>query len=75
MWLRSVVVSEMIGTAMDLGEENEPVTTRLVLHCMGNGSPIFRQQRCSVQPDGVCYVVGSCAADKESNKIGDVICS
>jgi hypothetical protein len=73
--LKGVVVSEMIGTAMDLGEENEPVTTRLVLDCMGNGSPVSRQRRHGMQPDGVCCVVGSCAAglDKESNVIGDAI--
>jgi flavin-dependent dehydrogenase len=73
--LKGVVVSEMIGTAMDLGDENEPVTSRLVLDCMGNGSPISRQQRYGMQPDGVCCVVGSCAAgfDKESNVIGDII--
>jgi lycopene cyclase CruP len=29
--LKGVEVSEMIGTAMDLGDENEPVTARLVL--------------------------------------------
>jgi hypothetical protein len=43
--IKGVVVSEMIGTAMDLGAENEPVTAWLVLNCMGNGSPIYLQQR------------------------------
>jgi flavin-dependent dehydrogenase len=73
--LNGVVVSEILGTAMDLGEESEPVTARLVLDCMGGGSPISRQQRYGVKPDGICCVVGSCAAgfDKESNVMGDII--
>ena len=37
------------------------VHARLVLDCMGNGSPIGKQIRGAVQPDGVCIVVGSCA--------------
>jgi hypothetical protein len=40
------------GSAIDIGPTNEPITTRLVLDCMGNGSPISAQQR----------YVGSCAA-------------
>jgi flavin-dependent dehydrogenase len=73
--LQGVVVSESVGTGIDLGEENEPITARLVLDCMGNGSPISRQQRYGMKPDGICAVVGSCAAgfDKETNLIGDII--
>jgi hypothetical protein len=71
--LKGVVVSEMIGTAMDLGDENEPVTAWLVLNCMSNGSPIYLQQRCGMPPDGV--FVGSRAAgfEKESSVMKDVI--
>ena len=70
-----MVVSESIGAAIDLGEDEEPITSRLVLDCMGNGSPISRQQRYGMKPDGVCCVVGSCASgfDKESNLEGDII--
>lgn len=73
--LKQVVVSESIGAAIDLGEDEEPVTSRLVLDCMGNGSPISRQQRYGMKPDGVCCVVGSCASgfDKETNLEGDII--
>lgn len=73
--LKQVVVSESIGAAIDLGEDEEPITSRLVLDCMGNGSPISRQQRYGMKPDGVCCVVGSCASgfDKESNLEGDII--
>mmetsp|Transcript_17627 Transcript_17627/g.26240 ORF Transcript_17627/g.26240 Transcript_17627/m.26240 type:complete len:671 (-) Transcript_17627:108-2120(-) len=71
-----VVVSELQGAAIDLvGDDVEPLTSRLVLDCMGNASPISRQQRYGMKPDGVCAVVGSCASgfDKETNLIGDII--
>merc|ERR1712085_32205 len=45
------------------------------LDCMGNASPISRQQRYGCKPDGVCAVVGSCAGgyEKETNLMGDII--
>lgn len=72
--LKGVVVSDSLGAAIDMGD-NEPITSRLILDCMGNGSPITRQQRYGLKPDGVCAVVGSCASgfDKETNLIGDII--
>jgi len=73
--IKGIVVSRKLGAALDLGETNEPITSRLVLDCMGNGSPISRQQRYGKKPDGVCCVVGSCAGgfDKETNVKGDII--
>lgn len=73
--LRGVCVSESLGSAVDLGTDHEPITTRLVLDCMGNGSPISAQQRYGLKPDGVCAVVGSCAGgyDATTNKYGDII--
>ncbi|KAL7449105.1 hypothetical protein ACHAWC_001198, partial [Mediolabrus comicus] len=73
--LKGIVISETLGAALDVGEDLDPVTSRLVLDCMGNASPISRQQRYGMQPDGVCAVVGSCAGgfDKESNLLGDII--
>mmetsp|Transcript_26304 Transcript_26304/g.52866 ORF Transcript_26304/g.52866 Transcript_26304/m.52866 type:complete len:665 (-) Transcript_26304:1798-3792(-) len=73
--LRGVAISESIGAAIDMGETEEPITTRLVLDCMGNASPISRQQRYGRKPDGVCAVVGSCAGgfNKETNLLGDII--
>lgn len=73
--LQGVVVSDSLGAAIDLGDDDEPITARLVLDCMGNASPISRQQRFGMKPDGVCAVVGSCASgyDVEDNKIGDII--
>mmetsp|Transcript_11928 Transcript_11928/g.30265 ORF Transcript_11928/g.30265 Transcript_11928/m.30265 type:complete len:790 (+) Transcript_11928:76-2445(+) len=73
--LSGVCVSELVGSAIDLGEEAEPITAKLVLDCMGNASPVSRQQRYGQKADGICCVVGSCAAgyDKESNLFGDII--
>jgi hypothetical protein len=73
--LKGVIVSESLGAAIDMGDDKDPITTRLVLDCMGNASPITRQQRYGLKPDGVCAVVGSCASgyDKETNLIGDII--
>jgi hypothetical protein len=73
--LKGICTSETLGAAVDLGSDDEPVTASLVLDCMGNGSPISRQQRYGMKPDGVCAVVGSCAAgfNKETNLLGDII--
>mmetsp|Transcript_17498 Transcript_17498/g.48318 ORF Transcript_17498/g.48318 Transcript_17498/m.48318 type:complete len:790 (-) Transcript_17498:119-2488(-) len=73
--LSGVCVSELVGSAIDLGEEEEPITARLVLDCMGNASPISAQQRYGQKADGICCVVGSCAGgyEKESNLYGDII--
>jgi hypothetical protein len=73
--IKGLVISRSLGAAVDLGEASKPITSKLVLDCMGNGSPISRQQRYGKTPDGVCCVVGSCAGgfDKESNVRGDII--
>lgn len=73
--IKGIVISDNYGAAIDVGDKEMPVTARLVLDCMGNGSPISRQQRYGMKPDGVCCVVGSCASgfDKTSNTIGDII--
>lgn len=73
--LNGVLVSESAGTAADLGDDEDPITAQLVIDCMGNGSPISRQQRYGLKPDGVCAVVGCCAAgfDAETNLQGDII--
>jgi flavin-dependent dehydrogenase len=49
--------------------------TRLMLDAMGNGSPITKQIRGPVEPDGVCIVVGSCASgfNEANNTYSDVI--
>lgn len=73
--LRGICVSETIGGALDIGEDSDVLTSRLVLDCMGNASPISRQQRIGMKPDGVCAVVGSCASgfDPKTNLVGDII--
>jgi len=73
--LSGICVSELVGSAVDLGEEKEPITARLVLDCMGNASPISAQQRYGQKADGICCVVGSCAGgfEKETNLYGDII--
>ncbi|GAX23163.1 hypothetical protein FisN_33Lh056 [Fistulifera solaris] len=73
--MSGVAISELIGAAVDIGEDKEPITARLIIDCMGNGSPISRQQRHGQKPDGVCVVVGSCASgyDAKTNVIGDLI--
>jgi hypothetical protein len=49
--------------------------SRLVIDAMGNASPIVKQIRGAVEPDGICIVVGSCARgfDPANNTYGDVI--
>mmetsp|Transcript_34903 Transcript_34903/g.98967 ORF Transcript_34903/g.98967 Transcript_34903/m.98967 type:complete len:622 (-) Transcript_34903:425-2290(-) len=50
------------GAALKLDSpERTGITTRLVLDCMGHGSPITRQLRWGKKPDGMCLVVGCCA--------------
>eukprot|EP00877_Chromochloris_zofingiensis_P003085 jgi/Chrzof1/12778/Cz07g07080.t1_CRUP[v5.2] len=51
------------------------IRTRLVLDCMGHASPIVKQIRWGQRPDGVCLVVGGCAAgfDPHNNTTADII--
>jgi hypothetical protein len=73
--IKCISVSSSLGAAVDIGETADPITARLILDCMGNASPISRQQRHGKKPDGVCCVVGSCAGgfDSETNIKGDII--
>lgn len=73
--VKGICVSESDGVALDLGSKQMVVTSRIVLDCMGNASPISRQQRYGQQPDGICVVVGSCAGgyDPKTNINGDII--
>ncbi|KAG5188184.1 hypothetical protein JKP88DRAFT_193455, partial [Tribonema minus] len=67
------------SVAVATGPADKPVTSnvtaRLVLDCMGNGSPMVRQIRWGRKPDGMCLVVGCCARgfDPETNTSGDII--
>ena len=56
------------GVALSLGSDTDnAVTARLVLDCMGHGSPAVRQLRWGHKPDGVCLVVGTCASGFQDN--------
>jgi hypothetical protein len=62
------------GVAAQLGGGRH-LRARLVLDCLGHGSPIARQARGGAKPDGVCLVVGTCARGyaPERNVSADVI--
>ena len=66
------VYSDM--AVIDVGKDKR-ITTRLVIDAMGNGSPISRQIRGPVEPDGICVVVGGCASgfNPSNNTYSDVI--
>lgn len=51
------------------------VSCRLIVDAMGNASPIVKQIRGAVEPDGICIVVGSCARgfDPTNNTYSDLI--
>lgn len=51
------------------------IRAKIVIDCMGNGSPISKQIRGPVEPDGICIVVGGCARgfQAENNTYSDVI--
>lgn len=57
------------------GENGFSLSSRVVLDCMGNNSPISKQIRGPIEPDGICIVVGSCASgyNAENNTYSDVI--
>jgi len=65
---------DLSRSGMGEGKESR-VLSRLVIDCMGNASPISRQVRGPVEPDGVCIVVGSCAKgfDSGNNTYSDLI--
>ena len=55
--------------------DSTDVHVRVVVDCMGNGSPISKQIRGPVEPDGVCIVVGGCARGfhSKNNTYSDLI--
>lgn len=74
--LQTIAIYDNLA-ALHLGEgENEKeLHARVVVDCMGNGSPISKQIRGPVEPDGVCIVVGGCARgyDAANNTYSDLI--
>ena len=71
--LAEVAVGE--ASAVVRTATGDELSTRLVLDCMGQRSPIVAQARDGALPDGACVVVGSCADGfaPEANTFGDVI--
>ncbi|GMH43080.1 hypothetical protein BSKO_11002 [Bryopsis sp. KO-2023] len=65
------------GVALDMASANESVrlTTRILLDCMGNFSPIVQQIRQGQKPDGACLVVGTLAEGFTDNSYSDLICT
>lgn len=63
------------GVALNLspGSIFERLTTRVLLDCMGNGSPIVQQIRHGQKPDGACLVVGTLADGFIENSFSDLI--
>ncbi len=61
------------GVLIEAGEVK--LKTSLLIDAMGNFSPIAKQARKGVKPEGVCLVVGSCAKGYQENKTGDLITS
>ena len=61
--------------SVDDNGQDQKLLCRLVVDAMGNGSPIAKQIRGPVAPDGICIVVGSCARgfDPMNNTYSDVI--
>lgn len=61
------------GLAIQAGGQR--LTSRLLLDMMGHFSPIAAQARQGAQPDGICLVVGTCAAGFDQNSSGDLMAS
>jgi lycopene cyclase CruP len=61
------------GVLVSAGELK--LTTRLLVDGMGHFSPIVKQARKGIKPEGVCVVLGSCAQGYTDNQTGDLIYS
>lgn len=65
-----------IGTdGVIVSTDKTKIKTRLLIDAMGHFSPIVKQIRQGVKPDGICTVVGSCAEGYQHNETGDLIYS
>ena len=62
-------------TGVKVKTNQHQLNTRLLIDSMGHFSPIVKQVRQGVKPDGVCLVVGSCAQGFSNNTTGDLIAS
>ncbi len=55
------------------GDGDRTLAGRLAIDAMGHFSPIARQARGGVAPDGICLVVGGCATGLPQRDVGDLI--
>ena len=64
-----------ISTPTGATTADKQLSARLVIDSMGNGSPISKQARGAIEPDGICIVVGSCASgfNATNNTYSDII--
>eukprot|EP01039_Chlorochromonas_danica_P003675 gene3675-4021_t len=71
------VYADVAHVVLTGGTQAVRLSCRLLLDAMGHSSPIARQFRGPVPPDGVCIVVGSCARGypAASNTCSDIIFS
>lgn len=68
----SAIISD---TGVIIKTDQNELKTRLLIDSMGHFSPIVKQIRKGVKPDGVCLVVGSCGQGFTNNDTGDLIAS
>jgi lycopene cyclase CruP len=62
-------------TAIADATASQILTSRLAIDAMGHFSPIAQQGRQGRAPDGVCLVVGTCAAGFRANDTADLMVS
>ena len=62
-------------TGVAVKTTTETYRARLLIDAMGHFSPLVQQARQGQTPDGVCLVVGTCAAGYSANDTGDLIYS
>ena len=75
--IHGICVSGAVGAAIDVGEFEEPITSKLLIDCMGKSSPVLSQSHASSKPDGLCVIVGTSSAgfDSLQSANGDIVCT
>lgn len=68
-------LAEINDNGVIIKTDKESLTSKLLIDAMGHFSPIVKQVRQGVKPDGVCLVVGSCGQGFSENETGDLIYS
>jgi 2-polyprenyl-6-methoxyphenol hydroxylase-like FAD-dependent oxidoreductase len=73
--IAEIEISSSLPTTQQKQTETTKIHAKLIIDAMGNGSPIVKQIRGCVEPDGICIVVGGCASgfDPKNNTYSDLI--